>query len=640
MCGIAGIWNRDGRSVDPAALRTMNVLQAHRGPDGAAVLVEGSIGFAHRRLAIVDASDRSAQPMVSDDGRFVLLFNGEIHNFLELRSELEGCGHSFRSAGDTEVVLHSYRKWGTGCFARFNGMWALALWERPKRRLLLSRDRFGIKPLYYSARGARFAFASEAKALAGVFPEERVVDREELRVFLCGGCPDDGGTRTFFANIAWLPPASWMVVDADGEPTVGRYWSLDPEPATEAGHPVEIEARFRDLLDDSVRLRMRSDAPVGICLSGGLDSSAVACLAARSHPGPLECFSLHYPDHPRLDESAFAAEVANSSDRFQVRWVRPRVEQLLPAMHRIVWHHDAPTPIRGRLGLWEIFGAASQSVRVALVGEGSDELLAGYSRFAFPFALDLLHGSGRHRLGPGLMKELFLLCSSAFRRPLQALREPLLCVRRSRTLSPEASTSPLSADFLHDPPPLPPSRFLHTWLRPDVERPFGSHLLNALWLDFRHAGLPELLHAGDALSMAFSLENRPPFLDHRVVEFCFSLPYHLRIQAGRTKSLLRRAMSGIVPAKVLDRRDKKGLPFPYETFFRRNLTGIREMLLDGTLVRSGIVHKSRLERILLPLGRRWRPVTPGLLPMLWRCATAELWFRQFIAGRELERPQN
>ncbi|HEX6701481.1 MAG TPA: asparagine synthase (glutamine-hydrolyzing), partial [Gaiellaceae bacterium] len=273
MCGIAGIWDRSAAPVAREALERMGEILRHRGPDGSGVWLDGDVGLANRRLAVVDPTPAGDQPMGLPDRGLWLTYNGEIHNYVELRRELEACGARFRTHTDTEVVLHAFAAWGLDAFERFNGMWAIALWDARERSLVLSRDRFGIKPLCYSLRSGRIAFASEPKAILAAFPEEREPDRTEIGRFL-GGEFTDAGEATFFANVRSVPPATCLVWSRDG---LARhsYWRF--EPGGETPKP-DAEERFRELLRDAVRVRMRSGVPVGACLSGGLDSSAIAAL--------------------------------------------------------------------------------------------------------------------------------------------------------------------------------------------------------------------------------------------------------------------------------------------------------------------------------------------------------------------------
>jgi asparagine synthase (glutamine-hydrolysing) len=609
MCGIAGIWHRDGAPVDRAALERMGELLRHRGPDASGIQLDGEIGLANRRLVIIDPTDGGAQPMALAERGLTLTYNGEVHNYVELRRELEAQGVSFRSSSDTEVVLRAYEAWGIDCFERFNGMWALAIWDARHRQLVLSRDRFGIKPLYYSIAGDRICFASEAKAILGAFPEERRPDEAEVFAFLNERTPDIGD-GTFFRNVQTVPQSTSLVVTRGAVRKV-PYWTF--EPGDESPKP-DAEERFRELLSDAVRLRLRSDVPLGVALSGGLDSSAVAALLDPPGDESLHAFSLKYED-PAFDESRYS-ELAGEG-RFRIHWIRPDPTDMVETMRRIAWHHDGPTAPRGRFAQWFVMQETRRHVTVFLIGAGGDELLAGYRHFALPYLADRLRAGGRGggreirdlmELGGG---RLLALAARPVRRRL-ALDGPVLRRVHSRELARRAGR-----------------------LRPhELERPFRSRLNNALWDEFRRDGLPEVNHADDAMSMAFSLEARAPFLDHRLVEFCFSLPFTEKISGGWTKSLLRRALRGVVPAEILARRRKFGFPAPIGAFLKQehNWSDVCDLLLEGRTRSRGVFDMKRLERELERFYGDPAAVGTAGAGRVWRWITLELWYRDFVDG--------
>lgn len=633
VCGIAGIWLRSGRPVAPELLERMGDVLRHRGPDGDGRHLDGGIGLVHRRLAIVDPTEASAQPMSTPDGSLWLNYNGEIHNYVELRRELATRGVRFRSDGDTEVVLWAYRIWGDACFERFNGMWAAAFWEPRARRLVLSRDRFGIKPLVWSERGERVAFASEPKAILAAFPDEREPDEREVHAFLSGAYPD-GTEATFFRNVRSVLAGETLTFE-DGRRRPVKYWSFTPgreEPRRDAAD------LFRHLLEDSVRLRMRSDVSVGACVSGGLDSTSVVRLASPHAGGPMHCFCLAYDD-PRFDESAYSRLAADDPARFLVHWVRPGSDRMMDTIERIVWHHDAPTPIRGRYPHWFVMREAGRHVKVVLDGQGSDEMLAGYVEFVMPWLLDRIlprQASAAQRARavlqlPGALRELADLARvdvkpSTF--PLRMLRPFLRRADRRR----RRRSALLHPDFREAFPPPPGTRVGHPWARRDVLLPYGSRLNNALWQQLRTAGLPEVLHSEDALSMAFSIESRTPFLDHRLVELCFSLPFDEKIRDGWTKSLLRRAFPDVLPPAIRMRRRKLGFPAPVARWLGEpaNLAALRDVLLDGSLARHGIVAREPLAAALS--GTDAPRFVRSRVNVLWRLMTLGLWYDLFVHG--------
>ena len=595
MCGVAGIWHRSGEPIDTVALDRMGRILAHRGPDGSGTHIDGAIALANRRLRILDLSKAADQPLGLPDHSLWITFNGEIHNYLELRRALESGGATFRTQTDTEVALWAYAAWGVECFERFNGMWALALWDARKHQLVLSRDRFGIKPLYYSVRGDRVCFASEAKAILAAFPEERRADHREIDRFLAGGYPDSG-EATFFENVKNVCPATFIVFSRE-QARSATYWMF--EPGVEAPRPA-AEVELRELLADAVRLRTRSDVPLGACLSGGLDSSTIVSLLDTSQGNALHCFSTRY-NEPAYDESHYAALVAKRR-RLVLHWVRPDPRDMLETMRKIVWHHDAPTPVRGRFAEWFVMREAARHVKVVLAGHGSDELLAGYGRDVIPYLIDRVCRGGGVR--PNLIREV-----TELGRVGSSLHWFVLTA---------------VGNYLRDP-------------RTRGANPYTSTLNNVLWDGLRHNGLPESLHSDDALSMAFSVESRAPFLDHRVVELCFSLPFYEKISDGWTKSLLRRSLAGVVPGEVLTRRRKLGFVAPVAPWLRleRNWQGVCELLLDPRSLQRGIFDRRRLE-LELKAVRRGPPAYARMrMPRVWRWVTLELWFREFLDGAGL-----
>lgn len=626
MCGIAGIWNRTGENVERATLERMSATIRHRGPDGSGVFVSGDLGLAHRRLRIIDLSELGHQPMGTPDGRYWITFNGEMHNFVELRTELEAKGVAFHSRTDTEVALQAYLAWGPSCFEKFNGMWALAIWDDVRRLLLLSRDRFGIKPLVYSENGRRFAFASEAKAILEIFPEERRPDFAELNAYLAGAFPDCSDA-TFFAGIRSLPAGHSLFVYPD-RTALARHWNFAPGAETPRA---DAEEQFRHLLTDSVRLRMRSDVPVSAALSGGLDSSVVTLLAGKFADRPVECFSLNY-DKKKHDESGYAtAAIAGGADQFHLNWVRPAPEGFVDRLAKIAWHHDAPPASRGRYPCWFLMDDVGRQGRVLLTGEGGDELLGGYSRFILPYLLDRATIGIAHRATAGLVAEFRALkqeYSGAFGTLRRMLSTPVMQRTGAR---PWPHVRVLHPDIARLQPPVPRNRYADWWTRPEAPRPYRSRLNNALWHEFTFAGLPEILHGNDAISMAFSVEVRQPFLDHRLVEFCFSLAYDEKIRNGWLKSLLRRSFSQLLPPAIRDRRTKFGFAVPLREWMMRddNFRDARSRLLDGTCVAAGIFAREQLEK-KIAAARRGGTLYKSMEPF-WRWVSTELWYRQFIA---------
>lgn len=633
MCGIAGIWYRDGRPVEESALHRMGAAVAHRGRDGDGLWRQGSVGFAHRRLSIIDLSDHGHQPMGTEDGRLWINFNGEIHNYPDLRAELEALGFVFRSSCDTEVALAAYRHWGVEAFNRFNGMWAIALWDAAREELVLCRDRFGIKPLMYSVRHDRLAFASEAKSILAAFPEEAEPDHKQLYAYLRDNVSDIDDA-TFYANIRMVRPATCLRIRRAGVES-HRYWAFAPGREEPRAGATEM---FRDLLTDATRIRLRSDVPVACWLSGGMDSSTITRIARSLSTSPLHCFSLRYED-ARVDESEYAAAVADDPDAYVMHWVTPDPHPLLNVVDRIVRHHDSPSHHRGRLPMWFIARDTAPHAKVVLTGDGADEQLGGYVYFSGAYLWDLIR-----RPPPGVARD-----ARIWWREYASLGE----VRQHRYDNPLAST--LIKPLLHRwgfrrralsnicPPAYRRAHGatdwnMHPmgWARSASDRPCKSALNNALWREFTRRGLPEMLRGFDAVSMAHTLELRSPFLDHRVVEFCFSLPYYEKIGGGFTKRLLRNAFADALPPKVRNRKRKLGFPMPLDKWFRdeRNVRDIHDALRDGESARTGLFDRRALERHLARHRTELPPARSAALAVaLWHWTSVECWLRQLKAWR-------
>src|SRR5712691_6955590 len=567
MCGIAGIYHFDRRPMpreDIAALEAMAQIQHHRGPDNSGLEAFGPCALACQRLSILDLSAHGHMPMHSDDGRLALVQNGEIYNYVELRDELRALGHVFRSDGDTEVVLRAYEAWGAACVERFVGMWAFALYDTQAQTLVLSRDRLGVKPIYVHRTADRLVFASEIKAIVAYLRERGEPLRPNaasIATYAATGLVD-GLPDTFFEGITRFPAAATMRIRPDDVRTV-TYWDLPSRAAALRaslnGAKEAPWSALRAALDDAVRVHLRSDVPLGVCLSGGLDSSAIVGLASQ-HVERVRTFTVYFGDGPDYDERQHAHPIiqqfgADASER------RIEPTDVLDTLKRIVWHLDEPSLALGVYPQWHVMSLARDSgVKVVLDGQGGDEVFAGYNNYApqhlygllgaqpmrFPFevaALGRLQGWPQARAAARSAVAMRLrapVASSVGEKPDAAL------------LTPELQQM---ADMSHD-----------EWrLWPRV---FDGWLTNVLYWELTRTRLPALLRYEDRLSMAFSIESRVPFLDHRLVELAFALPDEVKRHAGWSKYGLRKALDGLLPASVVWRRDKKGFPTPVGDWLR------------------------------------------------------------------------
>jgi asparagine synthase (glutamine-hydrolysing) len=618
----------------------MITVQAHRGPDGEGyVLLDAqgrvqplavcggpaaagaagpfSIGLGHRRLAIVDLSQRGHQPMGTEDGRCWVTYNGEIYNHVELRQELRDKGHRFRSASDTEVLLAAYREWGEDCVTRFNGMFAFAIWDGVRGRLVCARDRLGVKPFYYHWDGERFMFASEIKGLlaGGLRPSP---SPRAIYDYLDRGALDES-EGTFFEGVRQLPPAHRLVVDGQ-RLALARYWDLPSGEPDRDEAPAETVARFCDLFRDAVRIRLRSDVPVGTCLSGGLDSSSIVCLAAaliaEDKAGPLHAFSSCF-EEAAYDERRFIRPVLEWTGA-KPHYAVPDPQELAATVSQLVWQQDEPFGSTSIFAQWTVMRlAAEHGVKVLLDGQGADELLAGYHGFFGAYFADLL-AQGR---GVTLLREL-----GAYRRLHGPLSRHALATL-VRALLPAPLVGGLrgrltgSADWMG-------KDFRRQWGAPAAEPArTGSHMQAMQRRLLTGNGLRALLHYEDRNSMAFGIETRLPFLDYRLVEFlCGVDPAH-KIRRGWTKAILRDAMAGILPEEVRRRADKMGFVTPEDVWFRTSLRAMgRDILSDPRTRARGYLN---VEAARAHFERHAAGHT-NVSQTIWRWLNLELWCRRFV----------
>lgn len=634
MCAIAGLISAKLETLD--VISGMNRLMRHRGPDDEGYLsigpggpvslggrdtasavwatdspwrpagmvgpaAEGGairIALAHRRLSIVDLSPLGHQPM-SHAGRYWIVYNGEVYNYRELRAELEAAGSTFLSHSDTEVILAAYSRWGAACLDRFNGMWALAIYDAEKQELFLARDRFGVKPLYYRMAQATFAFASEIKAFTAVPDWEARANEQAVQDFLLHGLQDHS-SETMFAGVQQLEPGTYAILDcrrwlgaADAERSaafkVRRWYALPP--ACFDGDFDAAAARFLELFRDAVALRLRSDAPIASCLSGGLDSSAIVCTVREQLIGqgeviPQKTFTA-CSELPRFDEREYSEKVVAMVGA-QASHVFPSAAGLFAALDELIWHQDEPFGSTSIYAQWTVFAAAAaKGVKVMLDGQGADELFYGYQSFRRPFLANLVR-TGKWRAafreaggGKGRLRALRdawtpLPVQSAFRAHRRRSRLPgWLHPRRLNAENPGRLAS----------------RF---------ERFQNARELSLEMMTGQH--LQKLLHWEDRNSMAHAIEARLPFLDYRLAEFALSLPDQHKIRDDWSKAVVRSGMRDLMPEPVRLRRDKMAFVTPEEIWAREtHADTFRAELAEAVAVSRGILTSGApdyLERII------------------------------------------
>jgi asparagine synthase (glutamine-hydrolysing) len=617
MCGICGIVEL-GRPAQLETVRAMAGSLAHRGPNADGSFADDGVALGFRRLAIIDLSDEANQPFATADGTLQLVFNGEIYNYIELRRELEAHGHTFRTSSDTEVLLTAYREWGDECVQRFNGMWALAIWDTQRRRLFASRDRFGVKPFYYAHKGGRFAFASEPKAFRAD-PETPLSANLAVLLDYLDQAYLDHTEETFFEGIVKLPPGHSLTFDGGGL-RIRRYWRLEPQEP----HVGDAAEAIRELFLDSVRLRLRSDVPVGTCLSGGLDSSAVAVTvdhllrteAEHARPvGERQRTFTAYFEEKGFDERPFARAVIERI-RADAHWISFDADELVADLPAIVETQDEPFGSTSMAAQWYVMRAAKRAgITVTLDGQGGDEVLGGYRAFIGFRLADLLSRGRLLELGREFGSWRDLHGSGA------------LAVSTARPFAPEALTRLVRSRTRGAGPLVGPA--LQAVSAPTVNgvAAFGERLRRHQALLLTRRGLPELLRYEDRNSMAHSLEARVPFLDYRFVELAFSLSGGELIRGGRTKDVLRRALADVLPESVRERRDKLGFVTPEKHWLRGPLGDLAaDVFASASFAQHGFVDAAAARR---RLGQHRRgEIDAGF--ELWRALNLELWARTFL----------
>jgi len=582
MCGIAGIVNLDG--VNPSDLRQMSVTLRHRGPDdegfsiinseGEVKLLKGDdtisafgglqhisevtignhncIGLVHRRLSIIDLTPAGHQPMLFKSGKYQLIFNGEIYNYKELKEELILCNYQFISDSDTEVILASYDKWGKNCVEKFVGMWAFALYDNEKKQLFLSRDRFGIKPLYYSCVQGKFAFASEIKALLGLDFVKPEADMTAVYEFISFGATSNSSAN-LFKHINILPPGHNMFVNVkDAGFVIEEYYNLE-EKVNSCQLPVdsEMEESFKALLNNSINLHLRSDVPVGSALSGGLDSSTLVAIAAsKMHDATFKTFTAAYHEK-NIDESDFAKKVIAGHKNIAGYFTYPDSTGYWKDLEKMIWHQDLPINSTSMFAQWEVMKLAKhENTKVLLDGQGADEILGGYYNFAGIHLIELLKW---FRLRQFFLERKSLQTNFAPNINMTIGKAAYYFLPQFLQRSVRAKKR-LGMNFISD--------SYKNELRAITVPSRGGKTFREQSLLSTQFGLQDLLRYEDRNSMAFSIESRVPFLDHRLVEFSIALKNEWKIKQGWTKYILRKTAEPILDKEVVWRKYKMGFLTP------------------------------------------------------------------------------
>jgi asparagine synthase (glutamine-hydrolysing) len=607
----------------------MRDVIAHRGPDEAGIHCDAYAILGHRRLSIVDLSG-GQQPLSNEDGSVWIVFNGEIYNHAAIRQELESYGHVYRTKCDTETIVHAYEQWGEACVQRFRGMFAFAIWDAPKRRLLLVRDRLGIKPLYWTCVNGSLLFGSEIKAILASDLVDASANHARLPELLSTRYISDH--ETLFSGVYKLLPAHWLMFER-GRVRTGCYWDVPTryEPPRAAMNEREVVLRFRELLEESVRLRLMADVPLGMFLSGGVDSSAIAALMSSLLDRPLQTFSVAFKEHA-FNELPYARQVADSI-RADSHEVVIDDNDFFGALPRLVWHEDEPIAHPSSVPLYFVSELARRHVTVVLTGEGSDELLAGYGKY--PRVLwNWRAGTVYGRLLSAELRQTIrsIVLASLPNRLARLARRSFLAMDRSpeamcfdnfaavRLADQQSLLAPALRSRATPSAAYGPSRAY-------FDRPGGaSSMLDRLLYTDIKTYLVELLMKQDQMSMAASIESRVPFLDHKLVEFAAALPDNWKLSGLTTKRVLRESMRGLIPAAVLD-RPKMGFPVPFGDWVRGRWGQVaRDVLLDRQSCERGLIDPIAVERLL---SDHTSGHTDGG-DAIWSLLNLELWHRTFV----------
>ena len=625
MCGICGIYLFDrARAVDDDHVTRMRETMVHRGPDDSGNYVHRNVGLGHRRLSIVDLSG-GRQPMCNEDGTVWISFNGEVYNHAELRPWLQSRGHVFRTRSDTEAIVHLYEEEGEAGFSRLIGMFAFALYDQRRNRVVLVRDRIGIKPLYYRVTAGSLLFGSEIKAILAHPDVEAEINWERVPDLLLYGSVY--GAQTLFGGISELEPGHTLAADSNGV-KLTRYWNL-PDGGADPGDEAEQRARVKDLLLQAIRRRLMSDVPLGAFLSGGLDSSLLVAMMSELTGDAVKTFSIGFAEaaHNEFPYSRAVAE-RYRTDHTEIT-LEPR--EFFDALPRLVWHYDEPVALWASVPLYFISRATKGKATVILTGEGADELFLGYPKY---------HWAERHARRAALFQSL---CPELARHSVVAMARRVLGPRTSldRLLM---SPAEVASSFYHTVDPRVLAEFSGVGLSlgqrsVDVVRdmfeqaPAGRDFLSKMtYMDFK-TFLVTLLMKQDKMSMAASIESRVPFLDHEFVEYGYRLTTDRKLRAGIHKKILKDIAAEYLSHDLIH-RPKRGFPVPVAEWFHAPATRrqFEEILLDPATVRRGVFNQRAIEGYLRNVADSRRADDFDSMFVIWNLINFELWQRTFIDG--------
>jgi len=605
MCGITGFFDTAVSEMEKRAIGDKMLKRiSHRGPDATKSYVDDNVFLGHNRLSIIDLSTEADQPFMVD--HMIMVYNGEVYNYVEIRGELEVLGHTFRTASDTEVIIKSYIQWGENCVERFVGMWSFVMYNKNTGELFCSRDRFGIKPFYYIHTQTGFYFASEVKAFYDLsFFDKKLNFKQVARGLNLGWITYRD--ETYFDQVKALEPAQNMIV-LNNNLSLKTYWKLNQNP--QSCHYTEAVDIFRKKFLESVSIHMRSDVKVGVCLSGGIDSSSIVSAISKNQNTSIDSFTIYYDGKDEVDERPWVYEVLKSYPNIKPHFFTPSDAEIREHFSHILYHQDAPLPGSSPVSQYFLMQLAAQNrIKVVLDGQGSDEYLLGYMHFYYSIYAYLLkkgklitfyktlktHKKTQHL---SLSKTIEIVTKSFAK---WALGEQIYKKKEFKSRYEDVLNYQIKSDV---------------WSSFDNGNPIDSVTQNALFQDV----LPTLLYFEDRNSMAFSIESRVPFLDHRLVEFAYNLPYQFKLNDGITKRILRDALEGILPEKIAKRTDKKGFVTPGEVKWLRG--PLKDLLDFNRLTHLGDICDMDKVKSLL---EKFNIGDNSNAPLVWRLIALNEW---------------
>jgi asparagine synthase (glutamine-hydrolysing) len=637
MCGITGVmqFGNDTR-VDPATLRWMCAAMIHRGPDDDGIFTSGSVGIGMRRLSIIDLAT-GHQPLSNEDGTAWIVFNGEIYNHAALREKLQTLGHRYSTNSDTETIVHLYEEYGPDCVQHLRGMFAFAIWDARRQRLFIARDRLGIKPLYYQLTPQQIIFGSEIKVILACPETSAQLDRTVLPEYLAFGYLSE--EQTFYAGIRKLMPGHWMEVDPSGQVRIERYWDL-PVTQTESPKPESYYIQtYREMLEQAVSSHLMSDVPLGVFLSGGVDSSAVAALMTKIRRAPVETFSVGYSEdaYSELPYARVVAKHLNSAHHE----VLVSQQDFFDSLPHLIWQEDEPIAWPSSVPLYFVARLAHERVKVVLTGEGADETLAGYTRYAFTLK-NAAWDRGYRSVIPSAVRGAIRGSIADSKWISGKLRRKLSHTFLARNGNSWASfyfDNFFSAFSESDQAGLLTNEVLKECSAGSAyrhvldywENSSGETLHRLLYTDIK-TYLVELLMKQDNMSMAASIESRVPFLDHPLVEFATNIPQNLQLGGFAGKRILKKAVEDLLPRSILYRQ-KLGFPTPFSRWLAGpQLDVIRKLLLEPRSMERGLFQRDAVERLFGEHREGYR----DHYDRIWRLLNLELWQRVCLEKEEHE----